>query len=158
MISTKAIILAPIWGFALMIVGAFTAINGPDLEQQLSPVLVDQRVSNVTRTRDRLCWNWTYAKARDVTFIRNAYYAERDDGVRFPVSQFRPDLDIPTNDSTTAKMGVKRTIPECVTMPAALVRESRVSIQGVNTYKPWHGLWTLTQRVATVEVNALPRE
>ena len=147
MISVKTLILAPIYGFGLVVSGVMAYAVGPSVEEQVFPVITNQSVSDPTRTDDRACWQWTYHKARAVTLLRKNFYVERDDGVRFPVAEQRPDLGIPSNDSTTAEKGVTRTIPECVFVPAAVRLLAHFTVHGRNVYRPFHGLWDLDQPV-----------
>ena len=150
MISIKTLILAPIYGFGIVVSGVMAYAVGPSVEEQVFPVITDQSVADPTRTDDRACWQWTYHKARAVTLIRKSFYVERDDGVRFPVAEQRPDLGIPSNDSTTAKSGQTRTIPECVFVPSVVRLLPHFTVHGHNIYRPFHGLWNLDQPVMSI--------
>ena len=119
----------------------------------IAPILTDQRVENVWRTADMACWNWGYHKVRNATLLRKEQFVERDDGVRFPAPELRPDLGIPSNDSTSVKAGVSRTIPECVMVPASLRSTRHIWVRGRNAYMPWHGFWELSQPLISVEFN-----
>ncbi len=152
-ISIRALVLAPIWGVGIVIAGAIGLSTGPDIEEALAPVLSDQSYSAPTRMADRACWHWTYTKRRNAYLTGKAFYIERDDGIRFPVAEVRPDLGIPSNDSTTTKAGVTRTIPECVALPYVVRSAPRFTVHGENLYRPWHGLYDLRQPVITVTID-----
>lgn len=151
MISLRAFFLAPLWGFAAVMASIFGYNVGPDLEETLSPVITDQAVSEKRRMPDQACWSWKYSKQRSVTWLQDVYFLQRDDGVRYPVEVMRPDLGIPTNDSTTAKAGVTRTIPQCVMIPEPMRSAQHFVITGEKLYLPWHRIWHLTQEVEPVE-------
>ena len=147
MTGVKALFLAPIYGVALVVVGIIAVAVGPDIEERAFPVITDQRVLDRWRTPDAACFRWEYHKARGATLDRVAFVVEREDGVRFPTDEFRPDLGIGTNDSTTAKAGTTRIIPKCVTIPVALRKAERFTIRGHQFYRVWHRAWDLDQPV-----------
>jgi len=152
-LSTKLLFLSPIWGAVGVAAYAAGMIVGPGLEEQLAPILVEQSVASPSRTPDQACWRWRYHKARSATLMRKTMFAERADGVRFPVSEIRPDLGIPTNNSTSAPEGQTRVIPECVFIPEAL-RGRAFTVTGHNDYRPWHGMWELRQILEPVRFEA----
>lgn len=147
MTGVKALFLAPIYGVALVVVTIIGFAVGPDIEEHIFPVITNQVVLDRWRTPDTACFRWAYHKARSATLDRVAFIVEREDGVRFPADEFRPDLGIGTNDSTTAKAGTTRIIPKCVTIPAALKKAERFTIKGRQLYIPWHRMWDLDQVV-----------
>jgi hypothetical protein len=155
MISTRMIILAPLWALASFAAIITARTIGPDLEEQLFPVITDQSVSDEVRTKDRACWKWSYTKARSVTMIKQTFIVEREDGIRLPVAEFRPDLGIPSNDSTTAKGGTSRTIPKCVFLPDTLQKVPRFMVRGSIQYAPSHHLWTVTQPVIPISFDTM---
>ena len=151
-VSVRIMMLAPIWGIGIIFAVLVGASIGPGMDESLWPVITDQSVSDVTRTTDRACWRWTYTKQRNAYEVHRAFYIERDDGIRFPVAEIRADLEMPSNDSTAAKAGITRTLPECVTIPYVMRGTSRFTVRGTNYYRSWIG-WELSQPVVTVNVD-----
>lgn len=147
MTGLKTLFLAPIYGVALVIGSIMSLAVGPDIEERLFPVITDQKVLDRWRTPDAACFDWEYHKARSAQLDHVAFVVEREDGVRFPTEEFRPDLGIASNDSTTAKAGTTRIIPKCVTIPLSLRKADRFTIKGAQFYVPFHHAWDLRQVV-----------
>lgn len=126
---------------------------GPRIEISILPVLTAQRVDDISRLGDRLCWKWIQTKRRDLKPIRlDMELIVADIVVRA----------IPQRTDRTAVFELTHRPPGyseatfCITPPAHLTSAKELRVEARMLYEPGHPYWTLRQRMPTVVWRAPP--
>lgn len=116
-------------------------LAGPRLEAALAPVRVDQRVEAVTRTKDRLCWDWVSRKVREgATDDLDVFlYAEGIEG-RMVVSVYGAKDGMPWRRARVSVLGPLRW-RWCVELPAHVPETAPVWLEMTAWYPGLGGLW-----------------
>lgn len=155
MTRPKFIAGAIVWLAAGFIgLGMFYFIT-PQIESRVAPVLDFQTVDNVERQPGKVCWLWTWNKARYAQPIVIAWSIVLDGtAVEYPaVVERRRDGEVIRKPRASA-LGPGRN-ELCATIPSELDRVKNLTIRGQAHYAVSHGLWTIWQELPAVEVPEL---
>jgi hypothetical protein len=134
----KGLAIVCVWAVAAAIAFFLLAMTGPAIESSFDPVLSEQRIYDVKRKGDRVCWLWDYKKTRFATPI--AFSWTLRSGNRFvsvaPVEYVSPGSARPPGLHTTGL---------CTIIRPELAQASGLKLVGSIEYNPSHSLWTLWQ-------------
>ena len=117
---------------------------GPWVEGSLRPIRTDQRIEEVTRQSNRLCWTWVSIKVRDgVSDNMDVFLTTRTD--RMVVAVFERDTGLPWGRSRAVGLGPHRQA-YCVLLPPNVTPTDPVRVEQVAYYPGLLGLWHLAVR------------
>ena len=117
---------------------------GPAIEGRFWPVRIEQRIEDVTRTGDRLCWTWASDKVRDlVSDNMDVFLTTRTD--RMVVAIFERDTGLPWGRSRAVGLGPHRQ-DYCVLLPPNVTPSDPLRVEQVAYYPGLLGLWHLAVR------------
>ena len=117
---------------------------GPSVEQRFWPVRTDQRIEEVTRAADRMCWTWVSDKARNlVSDNMDVFLTTRTD--RMVVAVFERDTGLPWGRSRAVGLGPHRQ-SYCVLLPPNVTPADAIRLEQVAYYPGLLGLWHTSVR------------
>ncbi|MGI3901216.1 MAG: hypothetical protein ACRYGP_13970 [Janthinobacterium lividum] len=125
----------------VLLLSMLAAPFGPWIEGTIRPIRTDQRIEDVVRNPDRLCWTWVSIKVRDgVSDNMDVFLATRTD--RMVVAVFERDTGLPWGRSRAVGLGPHRQ-SYCVLLPPNVRPSDAVRIEQVAYYPGLLGLWHL---------------
>ncbi len=129
---------------ATLMLGMVLIPLGPAIDGRYRPVRVGQRIENVTRAGDRLCWTWASTKVRDlVSDNMDVFLTTRTD--RMVVAVFERDTGLPWGRSRAVGLGPHRQ-DYCVLLPPNVTPSDPVRVEQVAYYPGLLGLWHIAVR------------
>lgn len=123
----------------LVLISVSATVIGPAVESRFWPIRTDQRIEDVTRTADRICWTWVSQKVRDrVSDNMDVFLTTRTD--RMVVAVFEQESGMPWGRSRAVGLGPHRQ-SYCVQLPPNVKAADPVRIEQVALYPGLLGLW-----------------
>ena len=128
----------------LLLAGMVAVPLGPVIEARFWPVRTEQRIEDVTRTADRLCWTWVSDKVRDlVSDNMDVFLTTRTD--RMVVAVFERSTGLPWGRSRAVGLGPHRQA-YCVLLPPNVRPSDFVRVEQIAYYPGLLDLWHIAVR------------
>lgn len=141
-----------VWPFVTVFGGWLFLHTGPAMELRLAPVLIEQRIGDVERIGNRVCWTWSYIKARPAVPQTFAWsFTVNNTAIRVPAVAVRATDKSPLGSARTRPPG-RGDIELCASIPDDLDDIVGLSIPGWAEYETNHNFWTLWQAIPAVIV------
>lgn len=117
-----------------------------------NPVLMDQKITEVKRTNDSVCYTWTFTKRRDIPLSFMTFSVQDGDGVIYDVETTdmntgEPVYVNPNNARWPVDVKIERHF--CTTLPYV---NDPLTVKGVLVYKTGLNLWSVTHFTPTIVV------
>ncbi len=129
---------------AVLTLGMVAAALGPEVESRFWPIRIHQRIENVVRTPDRLCWTWVSEKVRSrVSDNMDVFLTTSAD--RMVVAVFERDTGMPWGRSRAVGIGPHRQ-DYCVLLPPNVGVSDAVRVEQVAYYPGMLGVWHVSVR------------
>ncbi len=158
MLSARTATAVGVWATAGVIGTTLFLYATPALEVRIAPVLTNQAVEfdGDDRSPGRMCWTWTWTKARYAQPIVVSWAITVDGtAVEFPaITERRRDGQVLRNPQASS-IGPGRN-DLCVSIPQDIDRVPGLTIRGQINYRMPHGLWTIWQELPVIRIPPLP--
>jgi hypothetical protein len=141
----KGLAIAAIWTIAAITSVLLLAMSGPMIESALDPVLSDQRIANVSRHGDRVCWEWTYKKTRYATPLSFSWTLRSG-------SRFVSVAPVEYVSAGSARPPGLHMTHLCTVIQQEFAKASGLNLLGSIEYNPAHNLWSLWQATPEFQV------
>lgn len=123
-----------------------------DIERPVSPVLSDQKFTEVRRENDRVCYTWTFIKRREVPLSYISFSVQDKDGVLYDAETVDVETGSPIYaDPKKIRWPTDKPIVRrfCTSLPYV---NDPLTVKGVLVYKTWINLWHVTHFTPTIVV------
>jgi hypothetical protein len=145
-----------VWPITFIAIGLGFLKFGPDVEQALDPVLVEQSVGDVIRSGSTVCWVWRWRKDHDARPAAFAWsFTLQGTSVAYPAVAFRKEDGVVISEGRTRPPGPGAT-NLCAEIPATLDKVTGLAIEGSAAYHSPVGPWLVWQEMPPVPVPGPP--
>ena len=121
----------------------------PAAESRFFPIRTDQRMENITRSADRLCWEWVSIKQRNRVSDDLNVWIDTPGELGALSSVFERDTGMPWVRSRAVGVGPHRQ-PYCTLLPPYLKPEDPVRVRQTAFYPGLLPLWHVQVRFPDV--------